>query len=230
MAIYTYKRCPHCGKMYDSYSNHTKYWRKRVGSPLRTCSSCGKPFLDNDMEELALQPYNERGYGIFHCFFAFFWPFGAAAAMFTWLAIDLGQEKPWVIIVAIILHLAYWALTISVIKNRKKFIEEHKRDYEASEKRLQDQEYALLLRKAGYYVPERFLPNIQTEKQKPIPLNFDCKSIKASKTTSHGKCQNCAKPNVERTKCAIKIDKLGTKERFLCNECIEKYQAASQQK
>ena len=68
---YTNKRCPHCRKTYESYTNHTKRLSNHSGSPFLTCKFCGKTFVDTDIKEPALKPYSDRGYSILNCFLGF---------------------------------------------------------------------------------------------------------------------------------------------------------------
>ena len=74
MATQTYKKCPHCGKVYEYYSTYTKQYRNHSGSPFVTCKYCGESFIDKDIKEPALKPY-EGDLGILECFTFFLFPF-----------------------------------------------------------------------------------------------------------------------------------------------------------
>ena len=56
MTIYTYKKCPHCGRSYNWYSNHNKKYNTEIGCPFILCNHCGKLFVDKDIIEPALEP------------------------------------------------------------------------------------------------------------------------------------------------------------------------------
>lgn len=157
MATYTHKRCPHCGKLYETYSTHTKNFSNHSGSPFLTCKFCGKTFVDKDIKEPALKPYSDSGFSIFNCIFAFFWPFGVAGIILTGCTISPETSSVGVGIAALIVDAIYLLLTGHSIKNRKQLQKENKQEYEQSLERLKKPQYAMALKKAGFKVPEQFL-------------------------------------------------------------------------
>lgn len=157
MATYTFKKCPHCGKTYETYSTCTKKYTKHSGSPFITCQHCGNVFVDKDIKEPALQPYNTRGFSWFNCILAFFMPFGAFGILLTCCAFGIKEPSIVVFIIAFAVDAIYLGLTVYSFINRQKFIEEDKKEYEESEKRLSNPEYAQALKNAGFDVPKKYL-------------------------------------------------------------------------
>ena len=157
MAIHTFKRCPHCGKTYETYSTYTKQYTKHSGSPFITCQHCGNKFVDKEIKEPALKPYSTKGLSWFNCIFAFFMPFGALGILLTWGAFGIKEPSIALFIIAFAVDTIYLGLTIYSFINRKKFIEEDKKEYEESEKRLNNPKYAQALKDAGFKVPEKYL-------------------------------------------------------------------------
>lgn len=157
MSTHTFKKCPHCGKTYETYSIYTKNYHKHSGSPFVKCRFCGNTFVDKDIKEPALKPYSSRGFSWFNCIFAFFIPFGALGILLTCAAFGVEDTSIVLFIVAFAVDLLYLSLTIYSFVNRKKLIEEDKKEYEESERRLSDPIYAHALKEAGFKVPEKYL-------------------------------------------------------------------------
>ena len=157
MATYTYKKCPHCGKTYESYSIYTKSYQSHQGSPFITCKFCGETFVDKEIKEPALEPYSEKGFELWRCFFAFLMPFGLGGILAIICALNSEEYAIGAGVVAFILLGIYMALTIYTIVNRAKLQEDDKKEYKESERRLQNPEYAKALRDAGFNVPSKYL-------------------------------------------------------------------------
>ncbi len=157
MATYTYKKCPHCGKTYESYSTYTKNFQGHSGSPFITCRSCGRTFVDKEIKEPALKPYTGEGFELWRCFFAFLMPFGLLGILALVCAINSEEYAFAASIFSIIFFGIYIALTTYTIRNRVKFIAEDRKEYFQSEKRLQNPLYAKALKDAGFDVPKKYL-------------------------------------------------------------------------
>lgn len=157
MATYTYKKCPHCGKTYESYSTYTKQYNNNSGSPFIVCRSCGKTFVDKEIKEPALLPYTGEGFELWRCFFAFLMPWGLAGIFAAVAAFNMEEKPVALFVIAAILIGIYVALTIYTIKNRIKFIEDDRKEYKASEQRLANPDYARALKEAGFKVPDKYL-------------------------------------------------------------------------
>ena len=156
MATQTYKKCPHCGKVYEYYSTYTKQYRNHSGSPFVTCKYCGESFIDKDIKEPALKPY-EGDLGILECFTFFLFPFGVAGVFFLICAFNTEEYFLISLIISILSLGGYLALTIHTIVSRKRITESLKKDYIESEKRLKNPLYAKALKEAGYQVPDKYL-------------------------------------------------------------------------
>lgn len=59
MKITTIKKsCPHCGKVYESYTAN-QYRNAKWGSPIRNCMACKNPFIDEEYIEPATMDEKE---------------------------------------------------------------------------------------------------------------------------------------------------------------------------
>ena len=149
--VYKTKRCPYCKMIYQYHStNNYKY-----GSPILTCSFCKLEFVDKDVEELALKPFDTSQYTIGRCFWAAVWPVGLTALFFIVLAIIC--KEAWTIVAAVLGVAGYVALVIFYIKDLKNERWQYEREYKKSEERLKNKEYAHILRDLGYDVPTKYL-------------------------------------------------------------------------
>lgn len=172
MATYTKKYCPHCGKMYQEYNTMTKHQTVSKGCPIISCRFCGEYFLDKDIKEPGFSETPPKSANIFTCFFAPLFPFGLASIPMTIgvFAIDDTFCKVLCAIFAILFFGAYVGLVCGLIKNLDELNQEILIDYEESRKRLEDEEYIILLLKLGYRVPKKFIaehhPNLIGKKFK----------------------------------------------------------------
>ena len=157
MTTHTYKKCPYCGKTYETYTPMTKHYQSHMGSPFVKCRFCGKEFVDKDIKEPALVPYSEDGFGVGNCFFAGIMPFGCMGIMFTFLAIYSKEVHILSCVLAAIGYIGYLSCVIFRLKNQKKILEAWRNEYSLSEERLKNYSYALALRRIGFDVPDRFL-------------------------------------------------------------------------
>ena len=157
MATHTRKKCPHCGRTYESYSTYTKQYHAHSGTPFIKCKYCGGNFVDKDIKEPALKPESANNITILNCIFALFMPFGVGGILFTIVACNIGPSAIGVWVAAILLSLIYLASVIYLLIKRKVLNEKAAKDYEESYKRLKNPEYARALKDAGFDVPRWFL-------------------------------------------------------------------------
>lgn len=157
MATHTRKKCPHCGKTYETYSTYTKHLQNHSGIPFITCSNCGGHFVDTDIKEPALESEAAKQITITNCFFAMFIPFGALGILLTIAACNTNPPSIGLWIVAAILDLIYLSSVIYFLVKRDDLNVAAAIEYEQSYKRLQNPEYARALKNAGFDVPFWFL-------------------------------------------------------------------------
>lgn len=157
MATHTYKKCPHCGKTYESYSTYTKVYQNHSGSPFITCKSCGEMFVDKEIKEPALKPYTEEGFELWRCFFVHLMPWGIAGFLLTGCAFNLEESTLSLYVIATIVDACYIMFTANTIRNRKKYQEAERLAYQESEQRLRNPQYAKALQNAGFHVPSKYL-------------------------------------------------------------------------
>lgn len=156
MATHTYKKCPHCGKIYETYSTYTKVYQNHSGCPFKRCRSCGETFVDKDVQEPALKPFSEDDFSLWRCFLVYL-PYGSVGFLLTCCAFGMEESTLSLYIIAAIVDAIYIFSTYKVIKNRNVYLEEAKRDYQESEKRLSNPLYAQKLKDAGFKVPSKYL-------------------------------------------------------------------------
>ena len=81
----TKKYCPHCGHLYQRYSNHDKEWTVKNGCPIVSCPSCSKAFVDNDIEEPAFSDVPPKRVTILNALVSPLFPFGIGGGFFLFL-------------------------------------------------------------------------------------------------------------------------------------------------
>lgn len=147
---YVYIRCPHCNTFIRQTTDGTYEW----GSPLRQCRKCNRRYIDSHYHEVAIEGFSNT---------------------------DNIRSSWWMLMIpivfSVILSIAFpvgFLLTFGLValmvcglnsqfkKNKEDMEEEMKR----SKERLSNYNYALLLKDAGYNVPDEYLvPPINTAKQ-----------------------------------------------------------------
>lgn len=147
------KKCPHCGKVYErnSYAgNPSKYNRQQYGSPLKICSECKTPFLDDEYREIAIDGVRFPDKMVIS-------PAGIVFSLLALIMSIMGfvnASVPYGLI--FLAESLYLSLSeILTYKSRQRKLEKLTRE---SEERMKDPMYALLLSKAGFYVPDRYMP------------------------------------------------------------------------
>lgn len=157
MSTYTTKKCPHCRKAYEHYSTATKKYENHIGSPFITCMYCGEVFIDKDMKEPALEPFEDKTPNLFSFLLGFLYPFGLAAVLFTIIFFCMDEYSSGILIITLALYAIYFLLVVSGYKKRYSIQDDLRKDYQESLDRLNDVEYAKALKDIGYKVPEKYL-------------------------------------------------------------------------
>ena len=156
---YITSRCPHCKAVVNKSNSLTKY---SEGSPLRVCPRCGGQYIDPECHEPALDPY--KPYGMLACIMtslvggAFC---GFAALLIVYMIGYFGSlyEVGGVhVVVSVAIGAVYAVVTFALrFKGLETENQEKLRLWIESRERLMDPEYARLLKKAGFDVPEEYL-------------------------------------------------------------------------
>lgn len=150
-------KCPHCGKTLISYVE----WEWKYGTPIRTCRSCGKKYLDRRYHEIAVEGIAPDAMSVKHSMVCML--FGIVVSVISALA-TIMQIYLWRSYSMRIAALGVIGLLISIfmltdiirIKSgakQRKFL----RLRAESELRLRDQSYARELYDLGYDVPVDYL-------------------------------------------------------------------------
>lgn len=164
MATYTSKSCPHCGALYETYSSYTKQFESHSGSPFRTCSACGRGFVDKDFQEPAFYWPPEPAKP-WQALLAPLFPFGIGGIFVIIICIGLGSFYG--MIVSLFPFSFYFYLVYKILKNKRKIYQQSLAEYRASEERVSNRDYILRLLACGYRVPRSFL-----SRQYPDLVNF----------------------------------------------------------
>lgn len=174
---YVTKSCPHCGKVYTRFEPRGKHYKP----PLIQCEKCQDFFFDKDYIEMACEdePGKPTAGGCLSAAFStslgllmvvlslyslFFIP-GATSGdgWVLWLTPLLGG-------LLLFFGIRYFVYTAKY-KDTDIF---DNPEYQASFKRMSNPEYALLLHRHGFHVPDRFLPTPeQAARPKSGPKNPD---------------------------------------------------------
>lgn len=151
------KNCPFCKKVveqrsYATWGREPKEEDKWVfGTPLKLCPHCKKLFIDRDVQELAITGPRAQDRAIV----------GPASVRLALMGAVLGAvlligRQTAFALIAFGVALATLAADAALCPTRRRRLEAERR---ASEKRLSDPDYARALKRAGYAVPDRYLPN-----------------------------------------------------------------------
>ncbi len=165
---YVTKKCPDCGHAYTVLhsGSDTSY-----DSPIMRCEKCGQYFVDKDRIELALTDETSasvpRHSGNTYLQL-FVLTFAEIALIYLQFDGTLG-EYWWLLIVISVLYLGVWFLFISERTSYPERVAEFEKERLRSEARLSNPEYAALLKKLGYDVPEKYLSkqNANTDVKSP---------------------------------------------------------------
>ena len=150
---YVTTKCPHCGEYIKVFSNQ----KTSHGCPFKTCSNCGNIYVDKNCYEQALYPYkksSKSSYTASALFVAFaiaIMPF-VAIAYFSDLNFTLAGAISGVIFLLSFIYF-YRSGHSNYEANEARILKE----WQESDKRLKNPEYADALVKAGFNVPETYL-------------------------------------------------------------------------
>ena len=149
--------CPHCGK--EVFKGTNGAWL--FGSPIQTCKACGGRYLNKFYHEIEIDGIPEsalstKDNGKMLLFTAL------AAAVLLLINIYTITSFGWYktgLVIAFLLALVFFVgILVDTIKIKSgKKQKELEKERQASVERLQNREYALLLQKMGYSVPEKYL-------------------------------------------------------------------------
>ena len=161
MGTYTtqVKRCPHCGKIYERRRVRTPYPDEALVKFERIfaeCPHCQKTFRDSDAYELAVMDPPACYLKKFHTSNILL---AGGFAILGLFSLSVATEPVGAMLVMFALG---GMLLFSDYVRYKRNIARIESERYASEKRLErDPHYALLLKAAGFDVPEKYLPKIQ---------------------------------------------------------------------
>lgn len=154
MTTHTYKSCPHCKRIYQSYTPYNKHFVVGEGSPLIKCPLCQRLIFDKDIKEPGFRkkpafitPLNIACTGLV--------PWGILGAII--MMFDIISPTIFYTVASIVLLAIYVGSMILCIVFRKSIDKDTLTAYEESRKRLMNKEYVITLINCGYRVPERFL-------------------------------------------------------------------------
>lgn len=154
-------KCPHCKTV-------LRYSKTASGSPFGTCPKCGQPYVDRECYEPALKPYKKETTASLLALSVFVGSlFSFGALMFYYICSAArgvsGAEALIVYAVAFCIITGY--IFIRMNKSRDEDDARALKEWEASDARLQNKEYALAVKKAGFDVPDKYLPKNTGEKE-----------------------------------------------------------------
>lgn len=153
--VYTYKKCPPCGKTYENYNNATKSMTVSDGCPIVTCKFCHKEFIDNDIKEPVFVGDEPSRASIFGIIISPLYLIGLP--LFLSYGIAIKYKSFFATIIAIVFSIAYLWFVYKGIKVKKEINEDFIKEYEESKKRCSNREYIVFLINSGYKIPEHFL-------------------------------------------------------------------------
>ena len=156
------KHCPHCGKLYASFSVNAS--RQRFGSPLRSCEGCRKPFLDRDYTEPAFHG-KPRRMTLMQAAQRYLIPYGVIAM----LALVVALLVPHIYLrIACGLSVGlYLFLVFYQYSRRHSILHRQQTLYEVSQNRVRDPEYIKRLLDHGCQIPREYL-----EKHHPALVGY----------------------------------------------------------
>lgn len=168
MSIYYNSYCPHCG---HTLNRDMGISSKYSGSPIRSCPKCSKIYCDPRYFEPALEPY--KRYSLLRQFFGAL-PLAFAITVFVLFlvySITRSDHIAW-ILGAVSLGISWLLFFFYSIKKRRIIEEKRLKEWQESDQRLRDPNYAALLKSARFdvpsrYLPENFIPDPNSVPQKP---------------------------------------------------------------
>lgn len=149
--------CPNCKQKIER-RNLIDY---RVGSPFRTCPSCGAEYIDRDYHELAIEPYKDPKPIKVYLLMAL-----AFAVMLPLIAYYIAPDE-WQVFAVILVPLTVLpCLLIAMVKYLRRITgaekRELQRELDASTSRFRDPVYCYKMLRAGYKIPDSVLNALRT--------------------------------------------------------------------
>lgn len=157
----TKKYCPHCGNLYQRYTNHDKQWTVKSGCPIVSCPNCFSAFVDSDIQEPAFSDTPPKRVTFLKALVAPLFPFGLGGGLFLFASFKTSGGLSTVALIFSLLSLALYAYLVYAIgvKNKDELSENMMKEYKESKKRLSDKRYIIQLIDCGYRVPGAFIEN-----------------------------------------------------------------------
>ena len=149
--------CPHCGKKLAGYQRGQCWY----GSPIVTCKSCGKRYVDRRFHEIAVEGAVKNDLSLRRDGLVALLAVGGFAIAFgmnyhmvvTWERYSVRNVLIQALAVVLLLFAAVDAVSI-LTGIKAKWVE---RERQASEARLRDRAYAQELADLGWSVPDQYL-------------------------------------------------------------------------
>lgn len=167
-------KCPHCKYI-------LRYTKTESGSPFGICPKCGQPYVDRDCYEPALKPHKKET--TFQILLMSAWGaafVGIGVVMAYFILFLMSSEMAFSNTIAGGLFIAsFCAAAIFFFKRFNESRDEDDarslKEWEASDARLKNRDYALAVAKLGFDVPDRYLPKetIPDCKKTPDRLKTD---------------------------------------------------------
>ena len=156
---HVYKKCPHCGHVYESYSTYGNSRKIKHGIPFKTCLKCYKQFVDMDTIEPALEPLDDSRVSFLRFAVGYLYLLGflAITPILFLFAEDSQPYHRTIFLILAGLLVLYIFLVIYSYFTQDSALKEIRNEYQQSLDRLNDREYARALDKAGFNVPNKFL-------------------------------------------------------------------------
>ena len=152
MATIQVKKCPKCGCVYErnSYAGRpSKDNRTKYGSPLKQCLKCKNIFIDSEYREIAIDGIREVDTKVISPAGIFY----SVMSLFIAICSFAGGYSP----IGIFFIIGALYLSLNEILSYKRRQEALKKYAQESEKRMQNLQYAQLLKTCGHYVPDKYL-------------------------------------------------------------------------
>ena len=134
-------KCPHCGTFIRQTTKGQYNW----GSPLKMCYKCNTAYIDSCYHEVAIEGFSNTDT------IRSDWWLMLLPIMITFMS-SFAYPILFLLVVGMIV-----AMIFGVVRTRKKNEREMKAEMARSIERLSNYDYALLLKKAGYDVPDKYL-------------------------------------------------------------------------
>ena len=154
-------KCPHCKAV-------LRYTKTASGSPFGTCPKCGQPYVDRECYEPALKPYKKETTASLlasSVFVGSLFSFMPLAFYYICSAARGFSGAKALIVYAVAFCIITGYIFIRMNKSRDEDDARALKEWEASDARLQNKEYALAVKKLGFDVPDKYLTQNTGEKE-----------------------------------------------------------------